>query len=540
MANISIRRLLELISILSVALLLVLGGISLYNASHLNEVVGVANETSSAVRRQMDADMMHDAIRSDVLNALLLAAEGQTAKAAEIKASLEEHIARLEEAMRGNAAASLPAAAQDQLRGLQPVVDSYAASARQVVGEAFVNPVEARRQRQAFDKHFAALEAGMEQLGDSIEAHSTVIGKQADATLRANTWQIGIVLLLALLTMIPAGLYLIGLISRPIEDLAATTRAIEKTGDLTLRAPLHRQDEIGQTVAAFNALVGNLQAIVKEVRTSSAGILDNSSALTAVADQTCRAAENSSDAASSMAAVMQQLSVSIDHLSTHAHAASAASVDCGNRSREGEAVVGRAASEMKQIARSVHASSEAIQVLGASAEQISAVVSVIREIADQTNLLALNAAIEAARAGEQGRGFAVVADEVRKLAERTSQSTQEISAMIGKIQDGTRQAVSVMEEGVARVGQGVELATQAGHTIQQVAGSAAHSESAVSEISNGLREQSTAGQEIARSVEHVAQVSEQSHAAAKESSRRALDLSTLARKLDVTVGHFTT
>ena len=538
MSNLSIRKWLLLMGALSAAMLLLVGGISLYNAGRLNTVVGEANEVSVIIRRQMDADMMHDSIRSDVLNALLVAAEGRTDKARDIQAQLDEHVARLEKNIRENAASHLTAAARQQAMAIEPVVTRYAASARKIVGEAFSDPASAKRQLASFDNDYEALEKAMEQLSDLIHERSTEVETAAAATLSANLWQIGAALGLAILVMTPVNLYLTNLIGRPLENLASTTRAIEATGDLTLRAAATHDNEIGRTVTAFNALMDTLQTIVRDVRSSAGSILESSSALATTAGQTARAAEQSAESASSMAAVMEQLSVSIDNLSAHARTAAAASVSSGDLSRQGEAVVGRAAAEMQEIAASVRTSSETIQALGASAEQISEIVGVIKEIADQTNLLALNAAIEAARAGEQGSGFAVVADEVRKLAERTAKSTEQISGMIDQIQQGTRHAVVAMDAGVGRVEQGVELANQAGATIKQVVGSAANAETAVGEMTSGLQEQSLAGQEIARNVEQVAQVSGQSHSAARESSQRAEALALLAGRLDTAVSRF--
>ena len=197
-----------------------------------------------------------------------------------------------------------------------------------------------------------------------------------------------------------------------------------------------------------------------------------------------------------------------------------------------------AAAEMSKIADSVNQSSHFIERLGEHSNQISAIVNVIKEIADQTNLLALNAAIEAARAGEQGRGFAVVADEVRKLAERTARSTEEITAMIGSIQDGTQHAVASMQEGSARVIEGVAMANRAGESMSQISSGANQVISAVSDISSALREQSTASNQVAQNVERIARMTEENSVAANEIAEEAQQLESLAGALENAVSRF--
>jgi len=540
MSQISIRRWLMLSGAISVAFLLLLGGVSLYNTKNLDTVVGDANQTGAIQRRQMDADMMHDTIRADVIAALLEAKKGNRDQATEVSKSLNEHITRLEKNIRDNSAARLPEAARKRIETVQPLLDRYARSARDIVAKAATNPGDADGQYAAFMQDYKALEKEMETLSDEIQKQAEVAETTSEATLTANIWEIAIVLLLALVVMTMLNLFITRRITVPLDALAHAAHAIESTGDLTIRAPAGHDDEIGQTVKAFNALMESLQGIVRNVRDSATKILANAGALASAAGQSAQAAESSSSAASSMAASVEQLSVSIDQMSEHAQGATQASLDSGSRAQEGEVVVGKAGQEMKDIADSVRTSSEAIQSLGASAEQISQIVNVIKEIADQTNLLALNAAIEAARAGEQGRGFAVVADEVRKLAERTANSTQEISTMITTIQSGTQNAVAAMNEGVHRVEIGVQLAAQAGDAIEKVAQSASAAAGSVAEMTENMKEQSAAGQEIARNVERVAQMSEQNHAAAMASADNARDLVQLAQNLDDIVKRFRT
>jgi len=223
-----------------------------------------------------------------------------------------------------------------------------------------------------------------------------------------------------------------------------------------------------------------------------------------------------------MAAAIEQLSVSVDHVEENAGTAHSVSLEAGTAASTGAGVVHNAAAEIARISDAVTRASNSLSELEGISGEIGNIVAAIREIADQTNLLALNAAIEAARAGEQGRGFAVVADEVRKLAERTASSTHEISNMVGRIQNRTKQAVGEMQTGVQRVGEGVQAARNAGDSVAAIQPQTERVVVAAREIREALAEQATAAREVARTVEQIAQMAElnatassQSHAASE-------------------------
>jgi methyl-accepting chemotaxis protein len=262
--------------------------------------------------------------------------------------------------------------------------------------------------------------------------------------------------------------------------------------------------------------------------------------LLVASEQVAERARQQSDAASSMAASVEQMAVSIDQVKENAAEAHNISEASGALSDDGATVIHNAASEMRKISEAVQSSSEIIEDLGRQSDHITSIVNTIKDIADQTNLLALNAAIEAARAGEQGRGFAVVADEVRKLAERTAQSTTEIAGMVSSIQNGTRDAVSSMQTGVAQVGNGVELANQAGDSINRIRDGAMRVTSVVNDISGSIVEQSIASNDIAQKLELIAQMSEESAAAVRHTADAARHLQTLSSALHQTVSKFRT
>ncbi len=328
-------------------------------------------------------------------------------------------------------------------------------------------------------------------------------------------------------------------VSKPIEEVGASLWNIaEGDGNLKNRLKVAGKDEIGTVAMAFNNFMDKLQNIVREVKDSTAEVQQTSGELAQASAQIAASSQQQSLEAYGMASQVTMMTYTLDGLADQAEGLRLVSSDSMGLSTEGSKVIHAAAGEMHEITAAVNQSAGIIQELGQQSDQISAIVSVIKDIADQTNLLALNAAIEAARAGEQGRGFAVVADEVRKLAERTAKSTQEITQMIGKIQEGTRRAIDGIEDGVKRVTEGTALAQQAGEAINQIQTGVDHVSKQVNEIAISLKEQSQSCVENTEKVEGIARIADENNSAFNETAAKIQHIDELARNLSALVGRF--
>jgi methyl-accepting chemotaxis protein len=363
----------------------------------------------------------------------------------------------------------------------------------------------------------------VQNLENTSDRHVTI-------QLVVSTIAIAIVILLGITTL--------KAVVKPVERVRDIVQRVERDNDLRLKVDYHSSDEIGEMVTAFNAMMARLQTSLTDVQKRVHDVNGAVESLNTAAQQVAASSASQSSSTSAMAASVEEMTVSINTVANSAGDAQAMAQHAGEVSDEGGQIIEHTTAEMSAIAKTVAQASSVIQALGNESQQISSVVQVIKEVADQTNLLALNAAIEAARAGEQGRGFAVVADEVRKLAERTAQSTGDIGTMIGKIQESAKEAVGEMARVVKQVESGQSLAQTAGERMASIREEANKVSEAVTEISNALKEQSQASQDIARHVESIAQMTDQNNAAAEETASSAQRLNHLAEAVGATLSQF--
>ena len=317
---------------------------------------------------------------------------------------------------------------------------------------------------------------------------------------------------------------------------AEITKRISE-GNLALTMQVKPGDNTS-LLASMQNMQAHLRDMIGQVLINADQLSNVAGSLASSASQVAVSSNQQSEAAASTAATVEEMTTSFDRVTANANEAHAIARHAGELSTQGGAVVHDAVLEMNKIADAVNQSAQFIQTLGEHSSQISAIVNTIKDIADQTNLLALNAAIEAARAGEQGRGFAVVADEVRKLAERTTQSTQEISGMINTIQNGTQNAIASMQEGSSRVTEGVAMANRAGESMDRIREGANQVVSEVNDITAALREQGAASHQVARNVEKIAQMTEENSAAVTEIAGASQNMKHLAEQLQGSVSRF--
>ncbi len=348
----------------------------------------------------------------------------------------------------------------------------------------------------------------------------------------------GLISLLVLAVVAAVGFLVARSIVRQLGGEPATAIALMSqaaAGDLSVDV---QSSAKGSILDSAGEMVRAIRKMVTEISHSSTKLTAGSESIGTASREVATASQHQTDATQSMAAAIEQMTVSINHISDSAHETQKSSLTTVALSGDGVGRVEAATHDIRAIASTMSNASEQIRKLEGRANQISSIAGVIKDIAGQTNLLALNAAIEAARAGEQGRGFAVVADEVRKLAERTSTATIEIEQMIAGIQTDTLQAVGVMDAALPQVAASVHAAEGAAESLRQIKEAAQTTLASIRDVADATKEQSIASNNIAQRVEQIAQMVEETTAAIHSTATTAADMEDIAGELTKLVSRF--
>ena len=414
----------------------------------------------------------------------------------------------------------------DALRQLENALVNYR-SALQAFKNANSEAVQARKEMT---------DQGATIVTQSEQLYQIQLDRRDAESAQARTLQL-ISTLLALLVGVIAAVLITRQITRPLRETMAVVDRIA-SGDLTHNVIVTRRDELGVLQQGIARMGVTLRDLISGIRDGVTQIASAAEELSAVTEQTSAGVNSQKVETDQVATAMHEMTATVQEVARNAEEASQAAAAADGEAREGDKVVNEAIAQIERLASEVVRSTEAMSVLQQESDKIGSVMDVIKAVAEQTNLLALNAAIEAARAGEAGRGFAVVADEVRGLAQRTQKSTEEIEGLVAGLQNGTQQVSAVMNNSRALTDSSVALTRKAGLSLESITRTVSNIQSMNQQIAAAAEQQSAVAEEISRSIINVRDVSEQTAAASDETAASSVELARLGGQLQQMVSHF--
>jgi methyl-accepting chemotaxis protein len=413
--------------------------------------------------------------------------------------------------------------------GIKPALEAMRAN----------NVAEIRRiQVEHVNPLYAPLFEALDALIEMEKRDTQKLHEESTATYR-NMRNLSIALILIGAVMGGGlGVSIIRGVHRSVDELRGVMVKMAADGDLRARAKVYGQDEIGEAAAAFNALIDNFASIIRQIVGHADTVSGTAVQLSASSSQISQSSQAQSEAAASTAAAVEQITVSISSVAANTDDVRKLSERSLSQTRHGNQNVTEMIGEIHSVQQAVNQIADSVKEFVDSTRAIAGMTQQVKEIADQTNLLALNAAIEAARAGEQGRGFAVVADEVRKLAEKSAQSANEIDRVTNSLNQKSTHVEATVQEGLQSLQATQEHIERVSAVLTEAGEAVTQSSHGVNDIATSVSEQSLASSEIARNVEKIAQMSEENHAAVESNAQGIVRLEQLAGELQAAASRF--
>ncbi|MRR34923.1 methyl-accepting chemotaxis protein, partial [bacterium] len=468
---------------------------------------------------------------------------GDAEKVASYEKKWQEKRERHEKWMNDLGKLKLVEKEKGQLDTIRESYKVYVSGFGQVMNQIRSGEITNSSQAAAAMKQFSEAAQTIQEVSTEANRHafeeSDKKAKTVDAITSRAVTSIAIIMAAALLAAVAVTVLISRSITGPIRSMNAILDDIAQgDGDLTRRLEIRSNDELGQMGKSFNTFIGKLHEIIASVAQGTVQVAAAASQVHAASEQMATGAEEVASQAGTVATASEEMSATSNEIATNCILAAEGSRQASDSANGGSRVVEQSVAVMGRIAERVRAAAQTVEGLGARSDQIGEIIGTIEDIADQTNLLALNAAIEAARAGEQGRGFAVVADEVRALAERTTRATREIAEMIKAIQQETRGAVTSMDDGVREVATGTAEAAKSGEALQAILDQVNGMTSQVGQIATAAEQQTATTAEITNNIQQITEVVQETARSAQESAMAASRLTQLAEELQRMVGRF--